>query len=97
MNKNVIIALIIYFALVSLSTIITTVADKILAKKNSRRVPEKVLFVLAFLGGSVAEFVTMKIIRHKTLHKRFMLGLPAIIIIQFAAAVLILLKIKGLI
>lgn len=97
MNKTVLIAVIVYFSLVSLSAIVLTVADKLLAKKNGRRVPEKVLFIFAFLGGAVAEFITMKIIRHKTLHKKFMLGLPAIIIVQFAVIVLIILKTKQVI
>lgn len=97
MNKTVLISLIVYFSLVSLSAIVITVCDKLLAKKNGRRVPEKALFILAFLGGAVAEFITMKIVRHKTLHKKFMLGLPAIIIIQFAVVVLIVLKINHVI
>ena len=46
------------------------------------RISEKALFILALLGGSVAEYFTMRLIRHKTLHKRFMIGLPVIIIIQ---------------
>ena len=97
MNKTVLIAVTVYFSVVSLIAIVITVCDKLLAKKNGRRVPEKALFILAFLGGAVAEFITMKIIRHKTLHKKFMLGLPAIIIIQFAVVVLIVLKINHVI
>ena len=97
MNKNFLVALIVYFSLVSLCAIVLTVCDKILAKKNGRRVPEKALFILAFLGGSAAEWITMKIIRHKTLHKKFMLGLPAILLIHFAMILFILLKIKQVI
>lgn len=73
----------IYFAVVSLITVVVTVYDKKAAKKYPRnRIPEKVLFILAFLGGSVAELLTMLKIRHKTQHKSFMIGLPAIIILQ---------------
>lgn len=78
-----------YLAFINLLTAAVTVIDKIHAKKKKRRVPEITLFTLAFLGGAVAEYAVMKAIRHKTLHKSFMLGLPAIILLQTAAAILI--------
>lgn len=76
-----------YLALINLFTAVITFLDKAFAKKKMRRVPEITLFTLAVLGGSVAEYAVMKAIRHKTLHKRFMLGLPAIILLQLAAAI----------
>lgn len=79
-----------YFAGISLVTAIVTVVDKYKARKGKWRIPEVTLFILAFLGGSVAEYITMKTIRHKTLHKRFMIGLPLIIILQVAVIVFIL-------
>ncbi len=73
--------MIIYIAAISAITVIFTAYDKIAAKKFPKnRVPERVLMVLGLLGGAAAEFITMKIIRHKTRHKKFMLGLPAMII-----------------
>ena len=81
----------IYFVAVSLITIIVTAYDKKAAKKwTKHRVPEKILFLLAILGGSVAEFLTMLKIRHKTKHKRFMIGLPIIILLQVISIWLIL-------
>ena len=74
--------ILIYFAVISLITVIVTIYDKKAARRHKRRVPEKALITLAFLGGSVAELFTMLKIRHKTKHKRFMIGLPAIIILQ---------------
>jgi len=75
--------ILIYFAVISLLTCIVTVYDKKAAKRwTKHRVPEKVLLLLAFLGGSVAEFLTMLKIRHKTKHKSFMIGLPIIIVLQ---------------
>ncbi len=74
----------IYLLVISLITAFITAKDKLSAKKGRRRTPEALLFFLAFFGGSVAEFVTMKLIRHKTRHKRFMLGLPLIMIFQVA-------------
>lgn len=80
----------VWFVFISLVTAIITAADKSFAKKGKRRVPEATLFSLAFLGGALAEYITMKHIRHKTLHKSFMLGLPAIILLQLGAVVYII-------
>lgn len=72
----------IYLAAVSIIAVITTVSDKSRAKKHKRRIAEKTLFGTAVLGGSAAMYLTMLAIRHKTKHKRFMIGLPLIIIVQ---------------
>jgi uncharacterized membrane protein YsdA (DUF1294 family) len=65
-----------------------TVYDKHAAKKRpERRVRETTLFAVSALGGSVAMLLTMLAVRHKTLHKRFMIGIPMIITIQVAAVV----------
>ncbi len=75
--------ILIYLLVVSLITVIVTMYDKKAAKKfKKHRIPENTLLVLAFLGGSVAELLTMHKIRHKTKHKKFMIGLPAIIVLQ---------------
>lgn len=58
------------------------IRDKYDAKKGNWRVSEKSLFLLSALGGSVAMYITMRLIRHKTLHKRFMIGIPLIIVLQ---------------
>jgi uncharacterized membrane protein YsdA (DUF1294 family) len=42
---------------------------------------------MALIGGSVAMYVTMRTIRHKTQHAKFMIGIPAIILLQLAGAV----------
>lgn len=76
-----------YFGFISLLTAVITIIDKINAKNGSRRVPEDFLLTLALLGGSVAEYIVMKLIRHKTRHKKFMAGLPVLIVIQIAIIV----------
>ncbi len=76
----------VYLLAVNIASIIVCVFDKYCAIKNLRRVPEKTLFMLSIIGGSVGMFATMKLIRHKTLHKRFMIGIPVIIILQIALA-----------
>lgn len=89
MSKELFYTAVLYLALVSLFTAIVTAADKIKAKKGAFRVPESTLILLALLGGSVAEYAVMRLIRHKTLHKKFMIGLPLIIIIQLIAVTLV--------
>ncbi len=77
-------AVLIYFLIVSAISVFITVYDKSAAKLRKRRVPEKALFLFAAVGGALPMYITMKIIRHKTKHKRFMLGLPAIMLIHAA-------------
>lgn len=68
--------------------------DKSAAIHNRYRVPEKTLFILAILGGSVGLYISMFMFRHKTKHASFMLGIPAIIIIQIVLAWFYFLKNK---
>lgn len=73
-----------YIAIISLISVVVCIYDKKISKKNrvELRTPEKTLMLLSALGGSVAMFITMQIIRHKTKHVKFMLGIPLIIIVQ---------------
>ncbi len=66
----------------SLFGVALTVYDKYAAKHKKWRVPEKLLFVFAILGGSAAMYITMLVIRHKTKHLSFMIGLPVIMLLQ---------------
>lgn len=86
----------IYFLIISFYSIMLTCSDKRLAKRSSWRVPEKKLFTAALLGGALAMYITMRAIRHKTLHKRFMIGLPVIILLQTAEVVFVVIKILKL-
>lgn len=86
---------ILYFAAISVITAVVTCLDKHFAKRSMRRVPEKTLLLLAFLGGSPAEYLTMKLIRHKTQHKKFMLGLPLMMLLQIVF-IFALIYIKGM-
>ncbi len=79
-----------YITVIGLISVFVCVYDKSAAKKSKRRVPEKTLFLLSAIGGSVAMYFTMRLIRHKTLHKRFMLGIPFIIVLQLSAVIGIL-------
>lgn len=80
-----------YLIIINFISVFVCIFDKRMAIKGARRVPEKTLFALCLLGGSVGMYLTMKAIRHKTKHKRFMIGIPLIILLQLA--IIILLKI----
>ena len=88
MPKELIIALAVYFVIISVLSVITCIYDKLAAKIAKRhRTREATLLLLSALGGSVPMLATMLIIRHKTKHPKFMIGIPLIIIFQVAAAV----------
>ena len=75
-----------YLLLISLVSVIVCCYDKIAAKRlPHHRTREATLLLLSALGGSVAMFLTMQIIRHKTKHLKFMLGIPAIFLLQAVA------------
>lgn len=75
-----------YLCLINAIAAAVCIFDKIQAKRHGRRTSEKMLFFLSAAGGSVGLYTAMRLIRHKTLHKRFMIGVPLI----FAAETLIL-------
>lgn len=79
----------VYLIGISLIACIVTAADKKLARNKRRRVPEKTLFLIAAAGGSAAMYITMLAVRHKTKHKRFMIGLPLIMLAQASAAMIL--------
>lgn len=72
-------------ALINLAGFITIAADKRKARRKMWRIPEKTLFLLAVIGGGVGVFSAMLLFRHKTRHWRFMVGIPAIIVLQAIA------------
>ena len=86
-NNLVLSVFIAYIAIISIVSVIVCIYDKKISKKNrvELRTPEKSLLILSALGGSVAMFITMLIIRHKTKHFKFMVGIPVIMIIQAVA------------
>ena len=69
---------------VSLAALVLTVADKRRARRGGRRVPERTLLLVAALGGAAVMLFVMKTIRHKTLHKKFMIGLPVMLAAHIA-------------
>ena len=58
--------------------------DKYKAKKAKWRISEATLLMMAVVGGSIGAWMGMKVWHHKTMHKKFKYGIPAILLIQVA-------------
>ena len=78
-----------YFIFVSLWATGLTIYDKRAARKGSWRIKERTLLFVASIGGSVAMILTMRMIRHKTQHAKFTVGIPVIIVLQIAVIVFV--------
>ncbi len=63
--------------------------DKRAAKRGSWRIKERTLLLTSALGGSFAMLIAMRLVRHKTQHAKFMVGIPAIIVLQIAAGLFV--------
>ena len=76
--------LVCYLLAINAVTFIVYGIDKYKAKKAKWRISEATLLLLAVLGGSVGAWVGMKVWHHKTMHKKFKYGIPAILLMQIA-------------
>lgn len=74
--------ILVYLVLINLAGLLSMLIDKRRAIENKWRIPEKTLFLIAILGGSIGSIVGMNTFRHKTKHWYFVLGMPAILIAQ---------------
>lgn len=79
-------ALAVWLIAINLVTFAVYGADKRRARRGAWRVPEKTLFLLPLLGGSVGALLGMRVFRHKTKHWYFVWGVPAILLAQMALA-----------
>ena len=77
-------AAIYYLVIINIITFLVYGIDKWKARKSLWRNREASLLMLAVLGGSIGAWLGMKVWHHKTQHKKFRYGIPAIIIVQIA-------------
>ena len=75
----------VYLGVISIVGFILPAVDKINAQQGKWRISEKSLFIVSIIGGSVAMYISMRLFHHKTKHKRFMIGIPLIIVLQLTA------------
>lgn len=78
---------VVYLFFINFVALVTMGIDKRKAKKGRWRISEKTLFVQAFLGGSVGALMGMYCFRHKTKHRKFVVGMPLILVLQIGIAV----------
>ena len=80
-----------YIIVVSICSIVVCIYDKKISKRNNvkLRIPEKSLFIWSAIGGSVAMYITMQLMRHKTKHVKFMVGIPLFIALHAVAVYLL--------
>ena len=90
-NNMILSVFIAYFAVISLISIIVCIYDKVISKKNKveLRIPEIALMILSAIGGGAAMYLTMLLIRHKTKHVKFMVGIPLFIALHAVAVYLL--------
>ena len=75
----------------SLLAVCFSAYDKWAAKHAPRhRVPERQLWTIAWLGGAAAMWLWMQVIRHKTRHRSFQIGMPLIVLVQVVAVAVFL-------
>ena len=79
--------ILLYLLLINAAGFLLMLVDKFKAKKNLWRIPEKTLFLVAALGGSAGSLLGMYLVRHKTQHLIFTLGMPLILALQVVTAV----------
>ncbi len=73
---------IVYLIAMNAAGFFSMAVDKRKAIHHAWRIPEKVLFLIAALGGSLGSLLGMYLFRHKTRHKQFVIGIPLIFMLQ---------------
>lgn len=79
-----------YLILINVISFIIMGLDKYRARNHRWRIPERALFLLALAGGSLGSIVGMWLFRHKTRHWYFVIGMPAILILQILIGTMLL-------
>ena len=81
--------LLVYLLLMNIIGLLIMGIDKSRARRNKWRIPEKVLFGVSLLGGSIGTWAGMYIFHHKTRRWYFVVGMPAILVVQIVLAYLL--------
>ena len=75
-----------YLIIANIAGLIIMGVDKRKAINNAWRIPEKTLFLCSLIGGSVGTWAGMYLFHHKTKHWYFVVGMPAILVLQIVLA-----------
>ena len=79
-----------YLILINAACFLLMLSDKLRAKKQLWRIPEKALFGFAAVGGSLGALIGMYVFRHKTRHREFTVGMPVLACLQLLSFLAIL-------
>ncbi|HIX59895.1 MAG TPA: DUF1294 domain-containing protein [Candidatus Blautia gallistercoris] len=71
-----------YLLLINLAAFFLYGLDKYKARKGKWRISEAALLTVALLGGSLGALLGMRTFHHKTRHRRFAWGIPAVLLVQ---------------
>ena len=82
-----------YLIIINAAAFLLMLADKLKARRNAWRIPEKTLLGVAAIGGSIGAIAGMYAFRHKTKHPQFSIGLPVILALQIIVCVFLIAKI----
>ncbi len=83
---------IIYLLIVNVISFIAIGIDKNRARNKKWRIPEKQLWLLALIGGSIGSIIGMRSFRHKTKHRSFLIGMPTVLLFQIAIISFLIIK-----
>ena len=84
--------ILLYLLLINAAGFLLMLVDKLKAKKNLWRIPEKTLFLVTALFGALGGTLGMKVFRHKTKHWYFKWGFPALLAVQIVLLAVVLPK-----
>lgn len=82
--SNHIVSVILFFVLINTIAILLMKKDKEYAQTGARRVSENTLIIVALVGGGLGEYYAMYKYKHKTLHGKFLYGVPMAIMLNAA-------------
>ena len=84
--------LLIYLVIINAVSFLLMLADKYKARKNLWRIPERTLMGFAAIGGSVGALAGMYLVRHKTKHLKFTVGIPILLFVHILIGVWLIVK-----
>ena len=84
--------ILIYLIAINVVTFFAYGIDKWKAKRTKWRISEATLLGMAVIGGSIGAWLGMRVWHHKTMHKKFQLGIPLVIVVQIALVIWIISK-----
>ena len=82
--------IIIYVIAINLIAFLAMYIDKRRARNASWRIKESTLFTLVLLGGGIGGIAGMYTFRHKTKKMQFVIGFPAILIVEIVCIIIFL-------